>query len=121
MLGVRFAQNQKMVGFVMGAPTGLNIRDTLIEAYEVKLMCTLEKYRGKKLLPIIVRQLIKMGVEAKFEYAFFQSIECVAKPVCLVTNYHIDLESISSTFVSRHKFIKGTLRDMTSKDSFQVL
>ena len=121
MLGVKFQQNNKLVGIIFGQPIVLNIRDTIIESFDTKLMCVHSKYQGKRLSCILIKELTRRAVtEGKYRYGHFVSKKQIAKPVCMTTFWRSDLSRMSKS-LKKNPHIIGEVREMTDMDVIQVL
>ena len=81
-LSVKATKSQKLVGVICGTPISLNIRDTIIDSLDTKILCVHPKFRSKRLSCLLIRELSRKAATAGFKYGHFASLSCVAKPVC---------------------------------------
>ena len=52
----------------------LNIRDTIIESFDTKLMCVHSKYQHKKLSCTLIKEMTRRAVtDGKYKYGHFVS------------------------------------------------
>ena len=93
------AKNEhKLVGLVIGSPFQSDIRDTVINCLEARVLCVLTKYRGKRMSCLLIKELTRLATLEKYEYGMFFSEKCVAKPMCIMQVYQTDIEQIRESF-----------------------
>jgi hypothetical protein len=115
LLGVRASKSQKIVGVIGGGPIQLNIRDSIVDTFDCKILCVHKKYRTKRLSCLMMKQLIH-GAGPHYKYGHFFSEEFVAKPVCTTTWWRAD---INKKF--KKPIVVGKVRAMEDSDTISVL
>ena len=117
---MKATKNQKLVALIGGASLELNIRDTLIDSFECRLMCVHKKYHGKRLSCTLIKEFVrKVTSQGKISFGHFISEKFIAKPVSTIGLFRSD---INETMKSLKKpIIFGQIRDFKDQDTIPVL
>jgi glycylpeptide N-tetradecanoyltransferase len=60
-VGVRASQSRKLVAFISAVPATLRVRDKKFLASEVNFMCVHKKLRGKRLAPVLIKEITRIS------------------------------------------------------------
>ncbi|KAI1760803.1 peptide N-myristoyl transferase [Hypoxylon sp. FL1150] len=86
--GVRATQSRKLVGFIAAIPVELRIRDKVLHASEVNLLCIHKKLRSKRLAPVLIKEITRLcNLEGVFQAIYTGGI-VLPRPVSTCRYYH---------------------------------
>ena len=58
-VGVREQEDEKLVGFISAVPTTISIYKKIVKPVEINFVCLHKKLRGKRLAPLLVREITR--------------------------------------------------------------
>jgi len=108
------------VALIGGAPIELNIRDTLVDSFDCRIMCVHKKYHGKRLSVTLIKELVRrVSTIGKFDFGNFVSEKFVAKPVSTINLYRSNINETQQ--ILKKPIIFGEVRDFKEQDTIPVL
>jgi len=108
------------VALIGGAPIELNIRDTLVDSFDCRIMCVHKKYHGKRLSVTLIKELVRrVSTLGKFDFGHFVSEKFVAKPVSTINLYRSNINETQQ--ILKKPIIFGEVRDFKEQDTIPVL
>ncbi|KAI9354523.1 Myristoyl-CoA:protein N-myristoyltransferase, N-terminal domain-containing protein [Zopfochytrium polystomum] len=90
-VGVRVASNKKLVAFISGIPTDLNVRGKVIKLVEINFLCVHKKLRSKRLAPILIKEVTRLvHLEGIFQAVYTAGV-LLPKPISVCRYQHRSL------------------------------
>lgn len=87
-VGVRASQSRKLVAFISAIPCRLRVRDKTIICSEVNFLCVHKKLRGKRLAPVLIKEITRISnLEGVWQGLFTAGI-VLPKPVSTCRYFH---------------------------------
>ncbi|KAM3440610.1 hypothetical protein MY4824_002058 [Beauveria thailandica] len=87
-VGVRASQSRKLVAFISAIPVHLRVRDQSITASEVNFLCVHKKLRGKRLAPVLIKEVTRISnLEGVWQGLYTAGI-VLPRPVSTCQYYH---------------------------------
>jgi glycylpeptide N-tetradecanoyltransferase len=81
MIGVRVKNNNLLVGFIAGTAIAHSLKNKVVFTIETSLLCVHNKLRGKRLSPLLIKELTRRSQLAGFSTGIFTTDRCVPKPI----------------------------------------
>ena len=108
------------MALIGGAPIELNIRDTLVDSFDCRIMCVHKKYHGKRLSVTLIKELVRrVSTLGKLDFGNFVSEKFVAKPVSTINLYRSNINETQQ--ILKKPIIFGEVRDFKEQDTIPVL
>ncbi|KAI8899171.1 hypothetical protein BC833DRAFT_525018 [Globomyces pollinis-pini] len=87
-LGVRVAENKKLVGFIGGIPIDMKIYDLHDNIAEINFLCVHKKLRSKRLAPVLIKEVTRrINLTGIFQAVYTAGVY-LPKPVSTCKYYH---------------------------------
>jgi glycylpeptide N-tetradecanoyltransferase len=91
LFGVRSAASHKLVAFISGIPTTVQIYDRVVEVVEINFLCVHKKLRSKRLAPVLIKEITRrVNLTGVFQ-AVYTAGTVLPVPVSSSRYYHRNL------------------------------
>jgi glycylpeptide N-tetradecanoyltransferase len=87
-VGVRAQQSRKLVAFISAIPVQLRVRDKTIACSEVNFLCVHKKLRGKRLTPVLIKEITRISNRDGIWQGLFTAGIVLPKPISTCRYYH---------------------------------
>jgi glycylpeptide N-tetradecanoyltransferase len=91
-LGVRATQSKKLVAFISAIPVALRVRKKVLKASEVNFICVHKKLRGKRLAPVLIKEITRRCYVNGVFQAIYTAGVVLPKPVSTCRYFHRALD-----------------------------
>ncbi|KAK1255130.1 hypothetical protein MKX08_009125 [Trichoderma sp. CBMAI-0020] len=91
-VGVRATQSRKLVAFISAIPVRVRVRNKTITASEVNFLCVHKKLRGKRLAPVLIKEITRISNLHEIWQGLFTAGIVLPKPVSTCRYYHRSLD-----------------------------
>ena len=71
MRGVRASSSKKLVAFIAAVPQHVRVQGDRVAVGEVNFMCIHSKLRSKRLAPVLIKEIVRLGAHAELKQAFY--------------------------------------------------
>ncbi|GFP56776.1 glycylpeptide N-tetradecanoyltransferase [Trichoderma asperellum] len=90
-VGVRASQSRKLVAFISAIPVRVRVRNKTITASEVNFLCVHKKLRGKRLAPVLIKEITRISNLHEIWQGLFTAGIVLPKPISTCRYYHRSL------------------------------
>ncbi|KAM0524159.1 hypothetical protein ACHAPE_001417 [Trichoderma viride] len=90
-VGVRATQSRKLVAFISAIPVRVRVRNKTITASEVNFLCVHKKLRGKRLAPVLIKEITRISNTHEIWQGLYTAGIVLPKPVSTCRYYHRSL------------------------------
>ncbi|KAL7924102.1 acyl-CoA N-acyltransferase [Trichoderma austrokoningii] len=90
-VGVRATQSRKLVAFISAIPVRVRVRNKTITASEVNFLCVHKKLRGKRLAPVLIKEITRISNLHEIWQGLYTAGIVLPKPVSTCRYYHRSL------------------------------
>lgn len=90
-VGVRATQSRKLVAFISAIPVRIRVRNKTITASEVNFLCVHKKLRGKRLAPVLIKEITRISNLHEIWQGLFTAGIVLPKPISTCRYYHRSL------------------------------
>ncbi|KAM0485160.1 hypothetical protein ACHAPX_001141 [Trichoderma viride] len=90
-VGVRATQSRKLVAFISAIPVRVRVRNKTITASEVNFLCVHKKLRGKRLAPVLIKEITRISNMHEIWQGLYTAGIVLPKPVSTCRYYHRSL------------------------------
>lgn len=80
-VGVRASQSRKLVAFISAIPVRVRVRNKTITASEVNFLCVHKKLRGKRLAPVLIKEITRISNLHEIWQGLFTAGIVLPKPI----------------------------------------
>ncbi|ODA79476.1 hypothetical protein RJ55_05069 [Drechmeria coniospora] len=87
-VGVRATQSRKLVAFISAIPCRLRVREKFIMCSEVNFLCIHKKLRGKRLAPVLIKEITRISNLNGVWQGLFTAGIVLPKPVSTCRYFH---------------------------------
>ncbi|EGY17478.1 glycylpeptide N-tetradecanoyltransferase [Verticillium dahliae VdLs.17] len=87
-VGVRASQSRKLVAFISAIPVNLRVRNNNILCSEVNFICVHKKLRGKRLAPVLIKEITRRSNEREIWQGLYTAGVVLPTPVSTCRYYH---------------------------------
>ncbi|KAH7313512.1 acyl-CoA N-acyltransferase [Stachybotrys elegans] len=87
-VGVRATQSRKLVAFISAIPVNLRVRGNMILCSEVNFLCVHKKLRGKRLTPVLIKEITRRSNEDGIWQGLFTAGIVLPKPISTCRYFH---------------------------------
>ncbi|EEY17822.1 glycylpeptide N-tetradecanoyltransferase [Verticillium alfalfae VaMs.102] len=87
-VGVRASQSRKLVAFISAIPVNLRVRKNNILCSEVNFICVHKKLRGKRLAPVLIKEITRRSNEREIWQGLYTAGVVLPTPVSTCRYYH---------------------------------
>lgn len=87
-IGVRASASQKLVAFISGLPTNLNVHAQTVKVIEINFLCIHKKLRSKRLAPLLIREITRRCYLQGIYQAIYTAAAVLPTPVASCRYYH---------------------------------
>lgn len=91
-IGVRASQSRKLVAFISAIPVNLNVRGKTILCSEVNFLCVHKKLRGKRLAPVLIKEITRVSNLDGVWQGLFTAGIVLPKPISTCRYFHRALD-----------------------------
>lgn len=91
-VGVRAATSRKLVAFISAVPVELRIRKKVLHASEVNFLCIHKKLRGKRLAPVLIKEITRRNYLRGTWQAIYTAGVVLPKPVSTCRYFHRSID-----------------------------
>ncbi|EHK39805.1 hypothetical protein TRIATDRAFT_155534 [Trichoderma atroviride IMI 206040] len=91
-VGVRATQSRKLVAFISAIPVRVRVRNKTITASEVNFLCVHKKLRGKRLAPVLIKEITRISNLHEIWQGLYTAGIVLPKPVSTCRYYHRSLD-----------------------------
>ncbi|KEY68370.1 hypothetical protein S7711_01148 [Stachybotrys chartarum IBT 7711] len=91
-IGVRASQSRKLVAFISAIPVNLNVRGNTILCSEVNFLCVHKKLRGKRLAPVLIKEITRVSNLDGVWQGLFTAGIVLPKPISTCRYFHRALD-----------------------------
>jgi glycylpeptide N-tetradecanoyltransferase len=89
---VRATQSRKLVAFISAIPAALRVRQKVLKASEVNFICVHKKLRGKRLAPVLIKEITRRCYVNGVFQAIYTAGVVLPKPVSTCRYFHRALD-----------------------------
>ncbi|RFU78734.1 glycylpeptide n-tetradecanoyltransferase [Trichoderma arundinaceum] len=90
-VGVRASQSRKLVAFISAIPVRVRVRNNVITCSEVNFLCVHKKLRGKRLAPVLIKEITRISNQHEIWQGLFTAGIVLPKPISTCRYYHRSL------------------------------
>jgi glycylpeptide N-tetradecanoyltransferase len=83
--------NQKLVAFISGIPTTIQIRAHVVPVVEINFLCIHKKLRSKRLAPVLIKEMTRRANQAGIFQAVYTAGTELPVPLASARYYHRNL------------------------------
>ena len=87
-IGVRTSQSRKLVAFISAIPCTLRVRESVIKASEVNFICVHKKLRGKRLAPVLIKEITRLVNLDEVWQAIYTAGVVLPRPISTARYFH---------------------------------
>lgn len=87
-VGVRVRSTGKLVAFISAIPVDLRVRDNTIKSVEINFLCVHKQLRGKRLTPVLIKEITRRVNRHDIWYALYTSGTVLPSPVSICRYTH---------------------------------
>ena len=87
-VGVRATTSRKLVAFISAVPVALRVRKKVLHASEVNFLSIHKKLRGKRLTPVLIKEITRRCYLQKTWQAVYTAGVVLPKPVSTARYFH---------------------------------
>ncbi|KAJ5536059.1 Glycylpeptide N-tetradecanoyltransferase [Penicillium frequentans] len=91
-IGVRASASQKLVAFISGLPTNINIHMQTIKVIEINFLCNHKRLRSKRLAPPLIKEITRRCYIQGIYQAIYTAAAVLPTPVASCRYYHRALD-----------------------------
>lgn len=91
LFGVRSTANKKLVAFISGVPTDVQVYDKTIPIVEINFLCVHKKLRSKRLAPVLIKEITRRVNRTGVFQAVYTAGAVLPVPVSSSRYYHRSL------------------------------
>ncbi|KAJ5524126.1 Glycylpeptide N-tetradecanoyltransferase [Penicillium frequentans] len=91
-IGVRASASQKLVAFISGLPTNINIHTQTIKVIEINFLCIHKRLRSKRLAPLLIKEITRRCYIQGIYQAIYTAAAVLPTPVASCRYYHRALD-----------------------------
>ncbi|KAI9659737.1 MAG: glycylpeptide N-tetradecanoyltransferase [Alyxoria varia] len=91
-IGIRASTSRKLVAFISGVPIVLRVRENKVKCSEVNFLCIHKKLRGKRLAPILIREVTRRCHLVGIWQAIYTAGVMLPTPVSTCRYFHRSLD-----------------------------
>ena len=123
-VGVRATTSRKLVAFISAVPVALRVRKKVLHAAEVNFLSIHKKLRGKRLTPILIKEITRRCYLKGIWQAVYTAGVVLPKPVSTSRYYHrsinweklhyIGFSPLPRNSKPSHQIMKYKLPDQTT-------
>jgi glycylpeptide N-tetradecanoyltransferase len=92
-VGVRATSNKKLLGFISGTPTTMEVDGEEIKMAEINFLCVHKKLRTKKLTPLLIKEITRRVNLKNIWKAVYTAGVVFPTPFTTTTYYHRNLNA----------------------------
>lgn len=89
---MRATQSRKLVAFISAIPAALRVRQKVLKASEVNFICVHKKLRGKRLAPVLIKEITRRCYVNGVFQAIYTAGVVLPKPVSTCRYFHRALD-----------------------------
>lgn len=86
--GVKVKENDILVSFISGVSNKYQVNREKLDVIEVNFMCIHPKLRGKRLSPVLIKELTRRSRIEGFKHGFYVTVNYLPKPFYTYKFYH---------------------------------
>ncbi len=90
-VGVRATTSKKLVGFITGIPSEINVDGNVMTMAEVNFLCVHKKLRSKRLAPVLIKEITRRVNLCDIWQAAYTAGVFIPRPVTSCRYYHRSL------------------------------
>ncbi|QLG73438.1 hypothetical protein HG535_0E05220 [Zygotorulaspora mrakii] len=87
-VGVRVRATGKLVAFISAIPVDLRVRNNAIRGVEINFLCVHKQLRGKRLTPVLIKEITRRVNKHDIWYALYTSGTVLPSPVSVCRYTH---------------------------------
>mmetsp|Transcript_9450 Transcript_9450/g.13083 ORF Transcript_9450/g.13083 Transcript_9450/m.13083 type:complete len:398 (-) Transcript_9450:108-1301(-) len=91
-LGVRAVKSKKLMAFITGVPTMINVRGKDVRVVEINYLCVHKKLRSKRLAPVLIKEITRRVNLTGIFQAVYTAGVVLPKPIGKCRYYHRSLD-----------------------------
>ena len=91
IFGVRTEGNQKLVAFISGVPTTIQIHEHTVRVVEINFLCVHKKLRSKRLAPVLIKEITRRVNLTGIFQAVYTAGTVLPVPISSARYYHRNL------------------------------
>jgi glycylpeptide N-tetradecanoyltransferase len=88
IVGVNVKKNNVLVGLICGKITKIQANKNILDMVEINFLCIHPKLRGKRLAPILIKEITRQFVSEGFHYAHYTNGNSLPTPIYNSKYYH---------------------------------
>ena len=85
---MRASASQKLVAFISGLPTNINVHAQTIKVIEINFLCIHKRLRSKRLAPLLIREITRRCYLQGISQAIYTAAAVLPTPVASCRYYH---------------------------------
>jgi glycylpeptide N-tetradecanoyltransferase len=89
---VRASASRKLVAFISAVPVELRVRQKVLHASEVNFLCIHKKLRGKRLAPVLIKEITRRCYRVGTWQAIYTAGVVLPKPVSTCRYFHRSID-----------------------------
>lgn len=91
IFGVRSSKSKKLMAFISGVPTKVQVNDAELDVVEINFLCVHKKLRSKRLAPVLIKEVTRRANLTGIFQAVYTSGTVLPVPVSSARYYHRNL------------------------------